>query len=197
MIEFNPEERPLMTKWHQDINIIMTGNKDHKKGETVRFFNTTKDIAPNHNGYMKTSEVRPYLKIHDVEEFKNANIKADECIHEVELFFWNKHIKDKELVQLSKGLRAIKSIHTLRADFGNYPEITNYGMSYFFETLKTFNLKKLSMSVGTSELYSSRHVDDVMMIHLIKLLVKMKTITHLGLNVQKYVLFYKKKAERV
>lgn len=186
MIEFNPEERPLVIKWQQDISIIMTGSKDVKKGEAVRFFNTTKMIAPNKNGYMKTSEVRPYLKIHDVEDFKNANIKADECINEVELFFWNKHIKDKDFVQLSKGLRAIKYIDTLRADFGNYPEITNYGMSYFFETLQKFNLRKLSLSVGTSELYSSRHINDNMVIHLIKLLVKMKTVTHLALNFQKY-----------
>jgi len=96
------------------------------------------------------------------------------------LFFWNKHIRDKELIALSKGLSAISKIECLKADFGNYPEITNYGVSYFLETLKKFNLKRFSFSVGTSEVHSTKNINDKMIIGLLKLLGKMKSLEHLA-----------------
>lgn len=135
MIQVNPEERHLLSKVMQDFNIHLFGSKDSlKKGETLRFYGMTKEVAPTKHGYLKATVVRPHLRIHDISDLIAANIRNDEQIKEVELFFWNKHIRDKELITLSKGLNSIHSIESLKADFGNYPEITNYGLSYFLDT---------------------------------------------------------------
>ena len=166
MTEWNSDERSNLTKSIQDLGILLTGSREIKKGETIRFYNTMeKEMAPNKNGYIKSAMVRPYLKINDTDDLHKANLKPDENIREVELFFWNKHIKDKELVKISKGLGAIKSIEILRADFGNYPEITNYGLSYLLETLQKFNLKQLSFSVGASEVHATKNINDKMIIN--------------------------------
>ena len=166
MTEWNSDERSNLIKSIQDLGILLTGSREIKKGETIRFYNTMeKEMAPNKNGYIKSAMVRPYLKINDTDDLLKANLKPDENIREVELFFWNKHIKDKELVKISKGLGAIKSIEILRADFGNYPEITNYGLSYLLETLQKFNLKQLSFSVGASEVHATKNINDKMIIN--------------------------------
>lgn len=188
MIEWNFEERHLLNKVMQDQSILLTGSKEQKKGETMRFYNTMqKEMAPTKNGFLKPSLIRPHLKINDINDLIKANLKNDENIKEVELFFWNKHIKDKELITISKGLKAISQIEYLRADFGNYPEITNYGLSYFLETLQKFNLKHFSFSVGTSEVHTTRNINDKMIIELIKCQKQMKTLKQLALNFQNRV----------
>jgi hypothetical protein len=191
MIQVNPDKRHLLTKVVQDFNIQLFGAKDSlRKGETLRFFSMTKEVAPNKHGYLKATVVRPHLRIHDIDDLIAANIKPGEQIKEVELFFWNKHIRDKELILLSKGLNSIHSIESLKADFGNYPEITNYGLSYFLDTLKKFKLKKFSFSVGTSEVNSTKNINDKMIIGLLKLLKKMPSLEELALNLQKYFFLF-------
>jgi len=136
------------------------------------------------NEYLKNKLMKGSLEIHCRNDFKKLSDAAGENIQTLKMFFFNEHIGDKDVRDISDRIAHIAHLEKIIADFGNYPQITDLGFTCFIDAISKFSLKSLTISLGTSELSTTVNITDDMVKRLARMLKSSHELVELELNLK-------------
>lgn len=86
---------------------------------------------------------------------------------------------------MAEKIAKIGELDKIHADFGNYPLITDAGFGAFLDALSKFDLKSMTICLGTSEISATTNITDQLTQKLARLLPNLPNLDSFELNLKK------------